>query len=244
MISEPELVGDDDGPIPRPYGAPFGDPPPGGAARAGTPADRDGGGRRFSPRPWMWALAGALVASALWAGGLYAYQAKGPDLGGYRAAEDLCADAKLAALGAEFGAPGEATQDMGESHQALDQAHCSVSFGGDEEAYSADVSYDLHKKTDPGPEFEPAETIGVWDDWDWKPVTGLGEQAFFAQDDEGFAALKVLDGQAVLSLFLSAQVAYDPDHENGTPEPTASALPGVRDLMVRDMRALMAELRR
>ncbi|GAA2480507.1 hypothetical protein [Streptomyces gobitricini] len=240
MISEPELVrGDGDAPIPPPHGT----PPYGGPAPVESPADPDGE-QRSSPRPWLWAVGGALVASALWAGGLYAYQAMGPDLGGYRASEDLCEEAKLSALSAAYGERGEGTLDVQQSHEALDQAQCSVAFGTDESPYSADFSYVLHKKTDPGPEFEPAETAGAWDQWKWEPVAGLGERAFFAQDDQGFAGLKVLDGQAVLTLFLSAQVDYDVESRDAPKPPDEAALAGMKDHMVEDMRTLMVELRR
>ncbi|MGA5424284.1 hypothetical protein [Streptomyces lavendulocolor] len=242
MISEPELVGDDgDVPIPPPHGM----PPHGGTDLIEPPGDGDGdGGRRPAGRPWLWAVGGALVASALWAGGLYAYQAKGPDLGGYRASKDLCEEAKLPALAAAYGERGDGTADVQESHEALDQAQCSVPFGTDESSYSADLSYVLHKKTDPGPEFEPAETTGVWEQWKWEPVAGLGERAFFAQDDQGFAGLKVLDGQAVLTLFLSAQVDYDSESRDAPAPPDEAALAGMKDHMVKDMRMVMAELRR
>ncbi|OKK06242.1 hypothetical protein AMK26_09325 [Streptomyces sp. CB03234] len=232
MISEPELVGGD-GDVPTP-------PSPYGPAPAVEP---EPGGERRAPRPWLWALGGALVASALWAGGLYAYQAVGPGLGGYRTPDDLCEEAELAALSTAFGTRDGASQDMHEAHEALDQVQCSVTFVSGEQSFGADLSYALHKKTDPGPEFEPAETAPSWDELDWEPVEGVGERAFYAQDGEGFAGLKVLDGQAVLTLFVSMHTEYDPETGEEPPEPDASAMSGVKDLMVEDMKALMAGLR-
>jgi hypothetical protein len=203
-------------------------------------------GERRARRPWLWALGGALVASALWAGGLYAYQAAGPDLGGYRPSDDLCGEAELAALGAALGERGdsEADPDQHDVHEALDQTRCSVTFGTVEPSFAVDVAYQLHKKTDPGPEFEPLTTADSWEDWEWKPVTGVGERAFFAQDDAGYASLTVLDGQAVLSLTVSMQMEYGPEEEDVPTEPDDSAMDGVKDLMVKDVKALMAELRK
>ncbi|QGV78801.1 hypothetical protein [Streptomyces ficellus] len=248
MISEPELVGGDgDAPIPPPYGPPpYGPTPPAGDA----PAEDlpGGGGERRARPPWLWALGGVLVSSALWAGGLYAYQAMGPSLGGYRTSDNLCDAADLPALRAKYGERAEGTDEGQNRHEALDQALCSVtlSAAGDDDGpgYGIDVTYDLHKVTDPGPEFEPFATGSGWDGWDWKPVEGLGERALFAQDDEGYAALRVLDGQAVLSMMFSVQAEYDPDQEDPPPGPDASATRGVKDLMVKDMRTLMAELKR
>ncbi|MFG3504376.1 hypothetical protein ACGF5F_02575 [Streptomyces sp. NPDC047821] len=234
MISEPELVGGDgDGPIP---GTPH-DPPP---VEPGPGAERPA--RR---RPWWWALGGAVVASALWAGGLYAYQAMGPDLGGYRTSEDLCDAAKLKALGTAYGERGESEHDPDQQdrHEALDQSRCSVTFGTAEPTFAVDVVYRLHKKTDPGPEFEPVTTADTWEDWEHRPLTGVGERAFFAQDDAGYAVLTVLDGQAVLSLTVSMQMEYGPE-ENLESPPDDSAMDGVKDHMVEDMKALMAELKR
>lgn len=232
MISEPELVGED-GPIPAP---PHGPEP---AVEPGPERERP------ARRPWWWALGGALVASALWAGGLYAYQAMGPDLGGYRTSEDLCGKAKLEALGTAFGERQDSEPDPEhhDVHEALDQTRCSVSFGTGEPAFAVDIAYQLHKKTDPGPEFEPAATADSWEDWEWKPVTGVGESAFFAQDDAGYASLTVLDGQAVLSLTVSMQMEMGPE-EVVPSEPDHSAMDGVKDHMIKDMKALMAELRK
>ncbi|MFF8288081.1 hypothetical protein ACF068_02465 [Streptomyces sp. NPDC016309] len=241
MISEPELVGGDgDVPIPPSYGP----VPPAEPDAAGDPGRRPGHGRR-ARRSWLWALGGAVAASALWAGGLYAYQAKGPDLRGYHTPRQLCDEARLTALSGEYGERGETTQGMREVHEALDQVQCSVSLGTDESTVGVDLTYALHKKMDPGPEFEALETARAWDDWDWKPLPGLGERAFFAQDDAGFAGLKVLDGQAVLTLFVSAQTDYDPVAEEGAPAPVPApaTTAGLRNLMVEDMKALMTALR-
>ncbi|MEV3989375.1 hypothetical protein AB0J57_10715 [Streptomyces sp. NPDC049837] len=245
MISEPELVGGDgEGPIPPSHGSPPGPVPvPAPAGEPGTMEQLPDGERR-ARRPWLWALGGALVASALWAGGLYAYRAMGPDLGGYRATEDLCGEAQLTALSLAYGKRnGGPAEGPHSKHEALDRAECSVTFGTGEPSYGADFTYVLHKKTDPGPEFEPLEISDIYSDYDWQPVAGLGERAFYSEDAEGFAALKVLDGQAVLTLFVTVQMDYDPDSGEAPPEPDSSALSGVKDLMVEDMRSLMAELK-
>lgn len=245
MISEPELVGGDgDAPIPPSHGSPPVPAPPAPAGGRPEVAEPLPDGERRAPRPWVWALGGALVASALWAGGLYAYRATGPDLGGYRATENLCGEAKLTAMSLAYGKRnGGPARGPHSRHEALDRAECSVTFGTGEPFYGADFTYELHRKTDPGPEFEPREISDVYSDYDWQPVAGLGERAFYAQDEEGFAALKVLDGQAVLTLFVTAQMDYDPESDEPPPEPDGSALSGVKDVMVEDMKSLMAALK-
>ncbi|MFF3324625.1 hypothetical protein [Streptomyces sp. NPDC002889] len=264
MISEPELVGEE------PFGAPevLG-PRPAGSAGAGaggaeTVGDGDAGqgggpgGRRLPRQAWLWALGGAVVASAVWAGGVYAYGPKDPDLGGYRAAKNLCKSAKLKALTSEIGAMNAPASHVSRRHVAMDMASCSADLGeppgGSEEPVEVDgeyefqgqpsyveISYVLHKRTDPGPEFEAtavAEASLPDSEITKKRVNGLGEQAYFVglKDDVGPPRLFVLDGQAVFTLGVSG--GYSDDGEKLTD------LSGAEALMISDMRALMAELKK
>ncbi|MER7043481.1 hypothetical protein [Streptomyces jumonjinensis] len=246
MISEPELMGDDGEP-------PRGEDPPGRWSRGeGDPADpaadtvSAGPGPVRAPiRAWLWALGGALTASALWAGGLYAYEPGDPDLGGYRASRDLCADAGLKALTAEYG-PVSMSTPTGRERPSLDHAACWFEFrgappenGAEPVAGSGSLSYVRHKKTDPGPQFEATvamENHTGADDPEMVRVDGLGERAYFVWA-QGYdvPVLHVLDGQSVLSM--SAEPPRSPSGEIDRAEAA-----GVRNLMVADMKALMRKL--
>lgn len=250
MISEPELVGEE-----RP---PFGDaelpgPRAGEPAAAETVSDGDG---VPAPRPrpaWQWALGSALVASVVWAGGLYAYETRDPDLGGYRTSRNLCTETGLKALSTAIGKV-ESRTPAGREHKALSMASCYVSLqpakapepakdGGYEVSPpGVSLSYMLHKKTDPGPEFEAV--LGVWtvygdDEIKLEPVDGLGERAYFVvgEANDDVPSLHVLDGQAVFTLEVSPGGPSGPDDE--TPPQDLS---GIRPFMIEDMKALMAKV--
>ncbi|MCX4819098.1 hypothetical protein OG883_04095 [Streptomyces sp. NBC_01142] len=252
MISEPELVGDE-----QPFGAPE---IPGSRAghdpaepTAVAPEDRLPA-RRSLP-PWAWTLGGVMVASALWAGGLYVYESREPDLGGYRVSRNLCLDAELKALSTALGER-QSPRPTGREHTSLDRASCYVELqptGGpkpkdvDENGYegtypSVHVSYELHKKTDPGPEFEAsvgAFMISAGAEVTLERVEGLGERAYFTRDDSGDPPwLHVLDGQAEFTLTVTP--GYSQVEEGQDPE---ADLSGIGPFMVEDMKALMAKLR-
>ncbi|MGW7052519.1 hypothetical protein [Streptomyces sp. NPDC054887] len=238
MISEPEMVGDH---APWP------------ASETATSEDRPRAPR--GRRPWLWAVGGALTASAVWAGGLYAFgPAAGVDTRGYRVAEGLCAKVKLSALSAEFGKRLSDQDEILDEHGALDKIACGYHFDsrgkraeGLSVQYSVDVVLETHKKTDPEPEFEALVNQPGWfDGLPSRPqeVPALGEKAFLTgTGDDEEPLLRVLDGGAVFSLEVGASVGYDEDYlENqpadaGDPTPDLSA---VQPLMVEDMRDLMA----
>ncbi|GAA1513945.1 hypothetical protein GCM10009730_18900 [Streptomyces albidochromogenes] len=240
MISEPEMVGDSAA-WPEPETATGETRPP----------------RRPGPRPWWWALGGAVAASVVWAGVLYAYgpAAGAVDLRGYRVAEDLCAKVELRALSTELGKRSEAPGEMLDEHSALDKITCGFHFvprgkpaeEGVSVQYGVELVLETHKKTDPEPEFEALVEQPSWlDGLPPRPeeVPALGEKAFLTGTGEGEdPRLRVLDGGAVFSLTVSAEVSYDEDYfENASgdvaePDTDLSAMP---PLMVEDMRELMA----
>ncbi|MGO4634519.1 hypothetical protein AB4225_26865 [Streptomyces sp. 2RAF24] len=224
MISEPELVGGTEFP----------------AALEPLPAEPK---RRGPPRPWLWALGGAVAASAVWTGGLVAYDrhedGRGPDLKGYKPGIDPCARAKVDGLASAFGRRGETTNPITVEQPALYRAECMVPLEGKPVSYEVRVTYTVHRVTDPGPEFEalmndPLEGGG-------ERVSGVGEIAQFTDDGGGTMSLRVLDGQTVIELSLSPNLMYD-----GTgppPEPPALDPAATRTFLVEDMTALMAELK-
>ncbi|MFE2013977.1 hypothetical protein [Streptomyces sp. NPDC059491] len=226
MISEPELVGGTE------FDAPevLTETPPPRPSRPPRPG-----------RPWLWAVGGAVVASAVWAGGLYAYGQRpdpGPDLGGYRPVEDLCKVAGLKAIG---GALGKRVQD-GVSpvidEPSISETSCNVTFGQVDTGPSVSVTYTLHKVTDPGPEFATrAQQYGVL-----QKVDGVGEEAFFDDESGQGGRLRILDGQVELDL----QIYVPHDVElNGKPVDTGPPvdLSGIDVPMTQDALALMKALR-
>ncbi|MFF5974162.1 hypothetical protein ACFY7C_21825 [Streptomyces sp. NPDC012769] len=231
MISEPELVGGTA--FPAPASAPLAPPPP-----PPPPSDPE----PYRPRrPWPWALGGAVAASALWAGGLAAYDPDDrPDLGGYRTDRDPCETAELSGLTAAFGPKGPAQDEpLKADHPALFEWDCSVTLASKPVPYTVRVSYSLHRVTDPGPEFEARradpQLAGGGD-----RVGGIGELAYYG-GPWGDQSLEVLDGQAVLRLVLQAD---DYDEEKDRPIEAPQLDPAaMQTYLVEDMQQLMKALK-
>ncbi|MCM2389160.1 hypothetical protein [Streptomyces albipurpureus] len=236
MISEPELFDGDQ---------PFTDTRaiPEQRSETLTPREpRPSGGA--GSRPWLWAIGGAVAASAIWAGGLYVYDAPKPepDAGDWRVSRNLCVDAQLKALTMELGAATSPSPHT-RVHQDQHRAGCFLSFpgGGAESRFpaTATVGYTLHKRIDPGPEFEAGLMPQLGPDepsTSLQRVEGLGEKAFFQLRTGVEPTFHVLDGQAVLSL----TVSLDGYSEEGGAVPTNIA--GIKASMVADLKALMARL--
>ncbi|MEV6395185.1 hypothetical protein AB0M39_10475 [Streptomyces sp. NPDC051907] len=210
--------------------------------------------RPWTRKPWVWGLGGALLASSLWAGGLYVDHRLGPDLRGYKTTGNLCEETGLKALTKQLGemdAP-----DHGEQpHKNQSRAYCWATFkspGADEKneeefddpTSSVYVFYRLHRKVDPGPEFEasitPESRFSSENQPPMEKVEGLGDRAYFVVDEvtsAGPPSLHVLDGQAVLSIALSI-----PDSTE-TVGDSATTRQAYRDEMIADMKELMAKLK-
>ncbi len=222
--------------------------------------ERGTGGRR----PWPWALGGAVMASVLWAAAWYAYgvEDRPPDLRGYRLVDDLCADLPLKSIGAAI-APRRTTaeaESWTSRHEALDRIRCGVpleSRPAGERAtgrwsveYTVSVTVELHKKTDPGPEFEARNRdTGPGAEEEPRPesVPDLGDTAFLRTSDDYGTELTVRDGGAVLTLYVSSYISYqddDGDGETDEGEPDVPETAPYRSALISDMRGLMAELKR
>ncbi|MFI6145138.1 hypothetical protein [Streptomyces sp. NPDC051109] len=227
MISEPELEGG--------WGT---DLPSTAAEEPDTPSE----GVRGPRRAWSWALGGAAVASAVWAGVLTAQDRFGepaPRIA-YRHAEDLCKIKLTAVSASTVQLTGESARH--EEHPALDWAFCAhgAPYVEGRLSYGAEVLVQLHKKADPRTEFGAGPTglggIGgmASSGGDVEQVPGLGERALLTRRVGG-SRLEVLDGGAVFSLtvqWYGRSDAADPDEA------------AVQAAMVEDMRALMAALRK
>ncbi|MFE4370163.1 hypothetical protein ACFRMN_18360 [Streptomyces sp. NPDC056835] len=279
MISEPELEGEDgaedgagdggrSGPLShRSSGAPR--PPDGSETIVGGDARSLPNLPNLPDLPdlptlpphrirWLWALGGAVVASAVWAGGLYAYDRTGPDLGGYRISEDLCLDADLSALSKLLGVK-RSPQPAVEEQRAIDRSFCNVTMmkGRPHEvkddalptSYSSvTVNYSLHKETDPAPEFDATLTplaLSRIIDRKTKRIPELGERAYLMTDSAGFTPeLKVLDGRAVFSIEVMSESVSEGPHGAGSPAEPERVDPAVLEpALVEDMKALMAAVK-
>ncbi|MFF9016016.1 hypothetical protein ACF09C_24000 [Streptomyces sp. NPDC014870] len=231
MISEPELVGGEEFPaaeVPT-------------AETVAPPEWPNGPGR-----PWLWALGGAVAASAVWAGGLYAYersQDDGPDLAGYVTVADLCERAELKGLAEVLGPKGVDAGAASENHEALDTANCSATMGNPATGHGVSITYRLHKVTDPGPEFLARYEGSSWGDF--QRVDGVGERAFFLlhPGDEG-AEMAVLDGQVELDISVSTNTVWDAEAGEETTDTEAVDLTGIDTVLAQDLTALMAALKK
>ncbi|MEU6854279.1 hypothetical protein ABZ901_30660 [Actinacidiphila alni] len=261
MITEPEMVdSSDDGDDDRPGGVEAveaieqGPLPPGGAA--GRP------GGAWWHRSWAWALAGVLVTSAVWAGVLRSTHdddSGTPDLHGYHLAESPCTGQNLQPLVDRLSAT-TVSSDNGPviTGSTLDHVSCDLtgdtsSGDGWSTSYTISVTVDLHKKTDPSPEFEDAVKVAVSapggtlfggnvyvpsTDQHTEPLSGLGDRAYLTTGTFS-QSVNVQHGGAVFSLSISADNAW-----NGEGAPPTKADGAAERPLVADTRAYAAELPR
>ncbi|NUS10454.1 MAG: hypothetical protein HOY69_03430 [Streptomyces sp.] len=224
MISEPEMSDETGG------GAPPGDLlADSGEAPAAV----------RQPRPWVWALGGIAVASAVWAAALHGTgDGTAPDLHGYHLDGNPCADGTLASLKDAVGVPDFAASDATVTNgPALDELSCvlmtaTASDQGWATSYTVSVTVELHKKTDPRAEFENARhtrvltlpgggangnaavaVAGTGTDAtsaaDVHPVAGVGDEAYLLTPSGSGQTLEVLNGGAVLTLQVSGYTQWN-----------------------------------
>lgn len=250
MITEPELT---DGPEePAPDVLSSGDPSPGRPAA--------GPWTSWSRRPWLWGVGGVALASAAWAGGLHAYHAHhrtaGPDLHGYVLGDSPCAGSTLRPLtdalrSKDAEAVSPAAVQLG---PALDQLRCTISASstalpGGVTHYEAFVTVDLHKRTDPRPEFDQQSSLDPSDltaAESTRRISGLGDEAYLLTLSDQTQELKVLHGGAVFTLTLTDYNSITLSPVTGGADATGPQSHFTRDpsrfqpSMVAAMRAVMA----
>ncbi|MFD9335836.1 hypothetical protein ACFWBF_15715 [Streptomyces sp. NPDC060028] len=237
MIGEPELAED------WPEGGPAGAARPGPAGGAGEAGEA---AVRGPVRPWLGALGGAVLASAVWAGA-WVVQDRFADAGppiAYRHSQDLCGSTLLKALGTVVGTLDERTSRHAES-RALDWATCDAStkWDGNGLAYFGRMEVELHKKTDPGAEFGTGLEVDPWigpEVNEVQQVSGLGERALL----HGYMSaskLQVLDGGTVLTLTVQWHGGGGESGDRGKSEADQD---GVSAAMIEDARALMDALKK
>lgn len=170
---------------------------------------------------WLWAVGGAVVASAVWAGVLFAGGGFGEpeaDLRGYAYQDDLCAKTSFTPFednryaledSSTASSAGENPEHSGGRHAALDSMSCNADLtpteAGPDDYSSTFVATKavLHKKTDPAPEFEAqyrSYELQKSSGYTVEPVQGIGDEAFLvtrgaAADSKGsHVILGVRDG--------------------------------------------------
>ncbi|MFJ6845302.1 hypothetical protein ACIQRE_21845 [Streptomyces griseoluteus] len=200
---------------PPQYGLPPGPPPAGGGGAAG--------------RAVLWAVLGAVVASAAWAAGVFVVGAAAnkADLRGYTAPSDLCSRADYGSFKDEYTASDSTPTHSLLEDRALDESSCSASLKKSGSSYAdayLSLQVDLHKKTDPAPEF-----TATWKNYerthsgyDVGAVEGIGDEAYLVTQDttngtsagSRYATLAVRDGWVTYTMSYSAYLSsYDPDKD-------------------------------
>ncbi|MBM9509268.1 hypothetical protein [Actinacidiphila acididurans] len=224
------------------------------------------------PRPWLWAVGGIAVASAVWAAVLHGAGGTGVDLHGYHLGGNPCGGPALKPLQDAVGAREgfSASDAMVSKGPALDKVSCvlnAMAPAGDgwTTTYTISVDVELHKKTDPRAEFENTRhaqvsrlpgaqygnvmvalaTSGFTSAADVHPVAGVGDEAYLVEPQPFDQSLKVLRGGAVLSLQITDYRSWN--GPGGSPA-DGSALPRqpdftrLRPAMTTAMRRLMTSL--
>ena len=236
-----------------------------GAASDVLGAEPQGPGRW----PWRWVLGTAVATVVVGAATLQAVgygEPSRPDLHHYRLSGDgPCGGDVLQPLSSAFG-PGrtDSTALVSRTGPVLDQGQClftaRVPLAGTQWTawYKVTVTVELHKKTDPAPEFEArnrhygpdldAFAVAATDATDRvTPVTGLGDRAYLLDGHRLDHALTVLHGGAVLTIDAAADepwagpgTAPPPDAAGLPPEPPG--LPPLHEALIASMRRLMSAL--
>ncbi|MFF4394988.1 hypothetical protein [Streptomyces sp. NPDC001480] len=193
-----------------------------------VPVPPPGGGSGGAGRAVLWAVVGAVVASAAWAGGVFLIGGKdSADLRGYSAPTNLCSGGDYSSFKDEY--PDNDTSPTHNSLKAdaLDEGYCSLSLKKTGSSYAdayLTVQMDLHKKTDPGPEF--TATWKNYDNshsgYDVQNVNGIGDEAYLVTQDttsgsssgSRYATLAVRDGWMTYTMSYSAYLSsYDADKD-------------------------------
>ncbi|WP_328483667.1 hypothetical protein OHS71_36915 [Streptomyces sp. NBC_00377] len=214
----------------------------------GPPPASSGGG---AGKAVVWAAVGAVAASAAWAAGVYLIGAAAePDLHGYSAPVNLCNSTDYSSFKEEYpdndGSPTHNSLQDG----ALDESLCSLNLKKTGSSYADAYLYvqiDLHKKTDPGPEF----TAG-WKNYgdshsgyDVQTVTGIGDEAYLVSNDTTsgstsgslYATLAVRDGWTTYTMSYSAyHSSYDADKDPPTLEEVTGYLKTDTRTTLEDLR--------
>ncbi|MBL1084533.1 hypothetical protein JK359_21620 [Streptomyces actinomycinicus] len=200
----------------------------------------------------LWAAVGAVVASAAWAAGVFLVGGAGDsaELRGYSAPSNMCSSADYSSFKDEYTEEDSSPTRTSLKDAALDEGYCSLSLKKPGSSYAdayLTVQLDLHKKTDPGPEF--TATWKKYGDshkgYDVDPVEGIGDEAYLVSQDttngsssgSRYATLAVRDGWVTYLMSYSTYLSsYDDDKD-------PPALTDVTDWLKTDTKATLRELR-
>ncbi|WP_225833542.1 hypothetical protein [Streptomyces sp. NK08204] len=235
FYAHPTLVGQSAQPLPgqplpgqpgQPQpGNPYAQPPQYGVVPVPPSGGGGGGG---AGRAVLWGVVGALVASAAWAAGVFLIGGTGDsaDLRGYSAPSNLCSGADYSSFKDEYPEGDSSPTHNSLKQPVLDEGYCSLGLKKSSSSTLSDayltMQLDLHRKTDPGPEF-----TALWknyDDshtgYDVTAVSGIGDEAYLVSEDttsgsssgSRYATLAVRDGWVTYTMSYSAYLSsYDED---------------------------------
>ncbi|MGX1543545.1 hypothetical protein [Streptomyces adustus] len=223
LYSHPAPTGGPAQPLPgNPYAPPgsYGPYPAARASASGT----GGAGRAL-----LWAAVGAVAASALWAVGVFALHGlgTGADLRGYNAPANLCTGSDHSSFNSEY-----PLADTSPTHSSLrdgvfDQSTCNIDLKKSGSTYAdayLTIDVQLHKKTDPGPEFTAAwkNYPDNHEGYDVDTVGGIGDEAYLVSQDTTsgtssgslYATLAVRDGWVTYTMTYSAYLSSYSNDKN------------------------------
>lgn len=247
FYAQPTLVGQPAPPQAGAPGNPYAQPPRYGPVPA--PASGGGGG---AGRAVLWLAVGAAVASAAWAAGVFLLGGTGDsaDLRGYSAPSDMCSGADYSSFKDEYPENDSSPTHNSLKDKALDESYCSLGLKKTGSSYAdayLSLQVDLHRKTDPGPEF-----TATWKNYgdshtgyDVSPVKGIGDEAYLVSQDttsgstsgSRYATLAVRDGWVTYTMSYSAYLSsYDQDKN-------PPALTDVSDWLKTDTKATLEQLK-
>lgn len=215
---------------------------------------------RRLPRHWSWALTATATTCALGIAAVAVWDPTHratPDLHGYTLAYSPCGRGALAAL---IGAPSPHTYSNPATFvhgPALDRAECTAGTldSADSQGVSATslvtIVVELHKKTDPRPEFEDQRAYGLETQLAADKVThvpALGDDAYLLLLEPARVQLKVVRGGAVVEIGLVLEGAAPSARGMGTADASRVTAGAPSDLeqygprLIATARAVMADL--
>ncbi|MFJ5970688.1 hypothetical protein [Streptomyces sp. NPDC093060] len=247
FYAQPTLVGQPAPPQAGVPGNPYAQPPQFGSVSA-PPS----GGGGAAGRAVLWLAVGAVVASAAWAAGVFLLggMGGGADLRGYSAPSNMCSDADYSSFKDEYPESDSSATHSSLKDKALGESYCSLSLKKTGSSYAdayLSMQMDLHRKTDPGPEF-----TATWKNYgdshtgyDVSPVKGIGDEAYLVSQDttsgttsgSRYATLAVRDGWVTYTMSYSAYLSSYNQDKN------PPALTDVSDWLKTDTKATLEQLK-
>ncbi len=246
FYAQPTLVGQPGQPQVGVPGNPYAQPPQ--YAQVPTPPSGGGG----AGRAVLWVAVGAVVASVAWAAGVFLVGGRGDsaDLRGYSAPSDMCSKADYSSFKDEYPESDSSPTHNSLKEKALDESFCSVNLKKTGSSYAdayLSIQVDLHRSTDPGPEF--TATWKNYDEshtgYDVNEVKGIGDEAYLVSQDttsgsssgSRYATLAVRDGWVTYTMSYSAYLSsYSQDK-------TPPGISDVSDWLKTDTRATLEQLK-